>query len=67
MTLAGNAVAEIMQRRFELTYLLPICFIAIPVGAFSGYLLVALDKASPKIAAKVAEKIGDKVVDNIDK
>lgn len=66
-TLAGSAVAEILQRRFELTYLLPICFIAIPAGAFSGYLLIALDVISPAIAAKVAEKIGDEVVEKASK
>lgn len=66
-TLAGSAVAEILQRRFNLTYLLPICLISIPSGAFSGYLMVALDVISPKIAARVAEKIGDEVVEKTGK
>ncbi len=66
-TLAGSAIAEILQKRFELTYLLPICLAAIPSGAFSGYLMVALDVISPKIASRVADKIGDKVAENIDK
>lgn len=64
---AGSAIAETLQKKFGLTYLLPLCLISIPAGAFSGYLMVALDIVSPKFAAQVADKIGEKVVNNIDK
>lgn len=64
---AGSAIAEVLQKKFGLTYLLPLCLISIPAGAFSGYLMVALDVVSPKFAAKVADKIGEKVVENVDK
>ena len=63
---AGSAIAEVLQKKFGLTYLLPLCLISIPAGAFSGYLMVALDVVSPKFAAKVADKIGEKVVENVD-
>lgn len=65
--IAGSAIAEVLQKKFGLTYLLPLCLISIPAGAFSGYLMVALDVVSPKFAAKVAEKMGEKVVENLDK
>ena len=64
---AGSAIAEILQKKFGLTYLLPICLISIPAGAFSGYLMVALDVVSPKFAAQVAEKVGEKVVEGASK
>ena len=64
---AGSAISEVLQKKFGLNYLLPLCLIAIPAGAFSGYLMVALDIVSPKFAAQVADKIGEKAVENIDK
>ena len=62
---AGSAVAEFVDKKFGLDYIFPIFFISIPAGSFSGYLMVALDIASPKLAKAAIEKAGKKAVDKL--
>ena len=63
--IAGSAVAEFVDKKFGLDYIFPIFFISIPAGSFSGYLMVALDIASPKLAAAAIDKAGKKAVDKL--
>lgn len=62
---AGSAVAEFVDKKFGIDYIFPIFLVSIPAGSFSGYLMVALDIASPKLAAAAIDKAGKKAVDKL--
>lgn len=62
---AGSAVAEFLDKKFGLDYIFPIFLISIPAGSFSGYLMVALDIASPKLAKAAIDKASKKAIDKL--
>lgn len=65
--MAASGAADYLVNSHGVTSVYVIGIVSMPIGLVSGFLMDALEVASPRLAAKLVNKLGDKTIDKIDK